>query len=102
MKIKINTRKATPLLKRIELSFEVNHDEIRGTPSRFDVRKNLADVLNKKLELVYIQKMETKTGTMTTFGSANVYDSLTQAKLLEPEHILNRNVPPDKQEKEDG
>jgi len=40
--------------------------------------------------------MQTKTGTMTTVGKANVYDSVEQAKSLEPKHIIARNAVPEK------
>jgi ribosomal protein S24E len=52
---------------------------------------------------VYVRKVETKTGTMIAVGEANAYDSIEQAKLLEPKHIVARNAPPEKaEEKEEG
>jgi len=94
MKVKIVSKGYNPLLKRKEITFEVEHTETRGTPPRFEVRKELATLLKTDLELVYIRKMETKTGTMTAAGEANAYDSIEQAKLVEPEHIMARNAPP--------
>ena len=96
MKVEIAFREHNPLLKRMEITFEVKHDETGGTPQRFEVRKRLAAILNKNLELVYVKRMETKTGTMTAVGSANIYDSMEQVKLVEPKHILTRNAPPEK------
>jgi ribosomal protein S24E len=43
--------------------------------------------------------METKTGTMIAVGEANAYDSIEQAKFVEPKHIIARNTPPEKKEK---
>ena len=100
MKIRITSKEYNPLLKRKEVAFEVEHRETGGTPSRFEVRKRLAASLKKDPELVYVKKMETKTGRMIAFGEANAYDSIEQAKLVEPEHIIARNKPPEKQEKE--
>ncbi len=40
--------------------------------------------------------MHTKTGTSITVGVANVYQSVNQAKLVEPEYIRKRNSPPEK------
>jgi small subunit ribosomal protein S24e len=79
------------LLKRTEIIFEIEHPSA-GTPRRSEVRKKLAEVVKADLELLFIEKMITKTGTMTTVGEANVYDSLDQARLVEPKHILTRNV----------
>ena len=35
--------------------------------------------------------MHTKTGTSITQGEANVYQTVDQAKLVEPEYIQKRN-----------
>ncbi len=105
MKIKIVSQEFNPLLKRKEIVFKVEHADTGGTPPRLEVKKKLASKLKTKLELVYIRKMETKTGTMIAVGEANAYDSVEQAKLLEPEHIVVRNAPPapsEKAEKEEG
>ena len=96
MKIKITTQQYNPLLKRKEITFEVNHTETKGTPSRLEVRKQLAEKLKTKIELLYIRKVETKTGTMLAAGEANLYDSPEQVKLVELEHIITRNTPPEK------
>ena len=98
MKINITSQQYNPLLKRKEIIFEVKHEEIKGTPSRFDVRKQLAEKLKTKIELLYIRKVETKTGTMLAAGEANLYDSPEQVKLVELEHIITRNTPPEKPE----
>lgn len=101
MKIKIISKESNPLLKRTETAFEVEHGEKEGTPPRLEVRKELASALKVDLQLVYIKKIETKSGATTAKGEANVYDSLEQAKLVEPEYIFVRNVPPEKPEKEE-
>lgn len=101
MKVKIASQEYNPLLKRKEITFKVEHEETRGTPPRFEVRKRLASTLNVDLELVYIKRVETKTGAMIAVGEANVYDSIEQAKLVEPEHIVARNAPPEKPEEKE-
>lgn len=98
MKVKIASQGYNPLLKRKEVAFEVEHEETGGTPSRFEVRKRLASLLNEDLELVYVKRLETKTGTMVAVGEANVYGAIEQAHLVEPEHIIARNAPPEKPE----
>jgi len=101
MKIKVTSQQHNPLLERTEIAFEVEHMETGGTPPRFEVRKMLAEALKADLERVYISRMETKTGAITAFGKANVYESIEQAKLLEPQHIIARNSPPEKPKAEE-
>jgi ribosomal protein S24E len=43
--------------------------------------------------------VETKTGTMKATGEANAYESIEQAKLIEPKYIIARNIPQEKEEK---
>jgi len=101
MKIKVTSEKYNPLLKRKEVQFQIHHEQTGGTPSRFEVRKALADLLKTELDLVYVKKFSTKTGTLTAVGTANVYDSVEQAKFVEPEHIILRNSPPEKPKEEE-
>ena len=101
MKVKILSKENNSLLKRMEITFQVEHEEIGGTPQRFEVKKTLAKILKKDIQLVYLKRMETKTGTMTAFGNANIYDSNEQAKLVEPKPILKRNILPEKAEEEE-
>jgi len=98
MKVKIVSQEYNPLLKRKEIVFEVEHAETGGTPPRLEVRGKLASELKTSLELVYVRRMETKTGTLISVGEANAYDSVEQARLLEPEHIVARNTPAEKAE----
>ena len=96
MKLKILSQKYNPLLKRYEVVFEVDHSQEGQTTSRLELRKNLANMLKIEIDLVFVEKVETKTGTMTAIGEANAYESPEQAKLIEPEHIIARNVSPKK------
>lgn len=100
MDVKIISKKENPLLKRREVSFQVEHNQTGSTPPRLQVRKAVASALKTDLDLVFVKKLETKTGTHTAVGSANVYDSVEQARLVEPEYIVKRNVPPEKPEEE--
>lgn len=98
MKINIISKDQNPLMKRREVKFSVDHSDVGGTPSRLEVSKQLASLLKTKVELVFVQNLETKTGTMVTVGEANVYDSVEQAKFMEPKHIIARNALPEKAE----
>jgi ribosomal protein S24E len=98
MKINIMSKEQNPLMKRREVKFSVDHSDVGGTPSRIEVSKQLASMLKAKIELVFVKNLETKTGTMVTVGEANVYDSVEQAKFMEPKHIIARNALPEKAE----
>jgi small subunit ribosomal protein S24e len=99
MEIKITKEQQNRLLKRKEITFEIDHSQTRGTPQRLEIRNKLAEVLKTKPELVYVKRVETKTGTMKATGEANAYESIEQAKLIEPKYIINRNIPQEKKEK---
>jgi small subunit ribosomal protein S24e len=101
MEVKIISEKENPLLKRREVYFQMEHSQTGNTPPRLEVRKLVATAVKKDADLVFIKKVETKTGTRTAFGVANVYDSVEQAKLIEPKYIVERNVPPEKPKEEE-
>jgi ribosomal protein S24E len=95
MKLKILSKEQNPLMKRKEVTFRVDHAQTGGTPTRLEIREQLANLLKMDIELVYVNKLETKTGTMVALGEANAYDSVEQAKLVEPNHIIARNTTPE-------
>jgi small subunit ribosomal protein S24e len=96
MEIKVISEKEEPLLKRREVRFQVKHDQPSSTPPRLEVRKAIASALKAKVDMVFVKKLETKTGTHVAVGLADVYDSIDQARLVEPEYIIRRNIPPEK------
>ena len=98
MKLKILSKKENPLLKRKEIRFQIEHAQTGGTPPRLEVRKAVAEALKANPDLVYVKKLETKTGTQIAVGTVNIYESLEQAKLVEPEYVIKRNMPPEKTE----
>ncbi len=91
VKIKIVSQVRNELLKRDEVSFQIDHEDA-GTPPRDVIRQRLADTLDASVGKVYLIKFETKTGSMKAVGEARVYDTVEQAKYAEPEHILLRNA----------
>jgi small subunit ribosomal protein S24e len=97
MKLKIISKEYNLLMKRKEVAFRVEHAQNGGTPTRIKVRKQIAELLKKDLKLVYVKKLKTKTGTMVALGEANAYDSVEQAKLVEPKHIIARNEIPEEE-----
>jgi small subunit ribosomal protein S24e len=100
MEVKILSENENPLLKRREVVFQVDHDQTGSTPPRLEVKNVIAKLLKTDANLVFIKKLETKTGTRRAIGLANVYDSIEHAKLIEPEYIVKRNMPPEKSKEE--
>lgn len=101
MEVKIVSEKENPLLKRREVYFHIDHEQIGSTPPRLEIRKAVATALKKDVDLIFVKKLETKTGMHLAVGIANVYDSLEQAKLIEPKYIVKRNMPPEKPKEEE-
>jgi len=96
MKVKIVSAKENPLLKRKEVNFTVEQGTREKTPPRAEVKKALAAELKTSEELVFVEKMQTLTGTNVAAGTANTYETMEQAKRIEPEYIVKRNIPPEK------
>ncbi len=100
MQVKIESTKDNPLLKRKEVSFTIIQGPKEKTPQRLEAKKAVAIEMKIGDDVVYIKHMRTKTGTNITEGVANVYQSVDQAKLVEPEYIRKRNSPPEKPKEE--
>ena len=100
MEVKIVSTKENPLLKRKEVGFSIEHGPKGKTPQRLEVKKALAAELKISEELVFVKRMRTKTGTSIAVGVANAYETVEQAKLIEPEYMRKRNSPPEKPKEE--
>ena len=98
MDFKVKQDTYNPLLKRKEVSVEVEHDG-QGTPSRVDLRKAVASKFNTKQENVYVVEMETKTGTQNAVCTVEVYDDAQTAQQTVPKYIQTRNLPPDERKR---
>lgn len=98
MEVKITNQQYNPLLKRREIVFEVEHAQTKGTPTRLEIRDTLAGMLKTNSEAVYVRRVVTKAGTMRAMGEANAYDSVEQARLVEPKYIVARNTAKEKKE----
>ena len=93
MEVNIVSQKENPLLKRKEIRFHVKH--VAGaTPPRMEIRKAVAEALKANVDLIFVKRFETRPGTHAALGVANLYDSVEQAKFIEPNYIIKRNVPP--------
>ena len=101
MEVKIISEKSNPLLGRREVHFHVEHDQTGSTPPRLEIRKAVATALKTDADLVFVKKVETKTGRHIAIGIANIYDSVEKAKLIEPRYVIKRNAPPEKPKEEE-
>lgn len=98
MEIKVNNEFYNPLLRRKEISLEIEHTG-EGTPQRFDIRKRVASKLGAKIENTFVVALQTSTGLERTNCSVQVYDDPRTASSTVPEHIAVRNMPPEERAK---
>jgi len=98
MEIKIVSTKENPLLKRKEVVFTITQGLKEKTPNRLDAKRAVANAVQVKESVIFIKSMETLTGTSITNGSANIYQSVEQAQVVEPVHIRKRNNPEEPKE----
>jgi len=98
MEIKVSNEFYNPLLKRKEISLEIEHTG-EGTPQRFDIRKRMAAKLNAKIENVFVVSLDAATGLQRSTCSLQVYDDPRVASSIVPEHIAVRNLSPEERAK---
>ncbi len=98
MEIKVSNEFYNPLLKRKEITLEIEHTG-EGTPQRFDIRKRMASKLNAKIENVFVVSLDTSTGLQRSTCALQVYDDSRAASSTVPEHIATRNLPPEERAK---
>ena len=90
MELDITENKENSLFSRKDITFVLRHGGAT-TPSRVELRQQLATELGAKTENVVIDHMHTETGIATTHGTARVYQSADAARKLERVHLLKRN-----------
>ena len=98
MEIKVSNESYNPLLKRKEITLEIEHTG-EGTPQRFDIRKRMASKLNAKIENVFVVSLNTSTGLQRSTCALQVYDDSRAASSTVPEHVATRNLPPEERAK---
>ncbi|MES3517759.1 MAG: 30S ribosomal protein S24e [Natronomonas sp.] len=89
MEIDILEETENPMLHRIDVRFELTHEE--ATPTRLSVRDSLAAKLNKDASEVVLRQLDTKYGMRKTVGHAKVYDTEADARDIEQDYMLDRN-----------
>lgn len=78
------------LIGRLELEVKVTHLG-EGTPSRGIIREGLARLYGKRIEQVYIRKVQTEYGLPVSSVEVHIYDDVERAKYFEPEYVIKRD-----------
>ncbi|MEK6902067.1 MAG: 30S ribosomal protein S24e [archaeon] len=89
MEIEMEGRKKNTLLHREELNFEILH--VKKTPTRNEVRKELAAKLGATEDLVIIDDITHEFGSMHIVGFAKRYDSIEDLKKIEPSFMRKKH-----------
>ncbi|MCI4338069.1 MAG: hypothetical protein L3J72_02040 [Thermoplasmata archaeon] len=90
MEVRVLEQRQNPLLKRVELQFEVDHTGA-ATPRRADVIGELAKQLKVPKERVVLESMHARFGIPQSRGEARLYASTEARDRVTREHILIRN-----------
>jgi len=91
LKVEIEGKKDNLLLERLEVNFRVDH-EGGATPTREEVRDQLAKALKVEKSTIIVDEIRTEFGKQISSGYAKVYRSVESAKKLERDHLLVRNA----------
>jgi len=100
MEMEFLEKKDNVLLDRIEIRFRAIHQN-EPTPSRDDIRENIAKSLKASKDKVILDSMTSKFGLSQTIGYAKVYKNIEAARKHERKHILIRNRLVEEEKKEE-
>jgi small subunit ribosomal protein S24e len=90
MIMEIVDRKENSLLSRIEIRFQLRHEQL-ATPSRSNLRSKVASLEpGSSASNVIVKDVTTRFGQPLTTGLAFIYDS-PEAMQIEPQYILDRH-----------
>ena len=88
--MEIVDRKENSLLSRIEIRFQLRHEQ-SATPSRSNLRSKVASLEpGSSASNVIVKDVTTRFGQPLTTGLAFIYDS-PEAMQIEPQYILDRH-----------
>ena len=90
MEVRVLEQKQNPLLKRVEVQFEVDHAGA-STPPRAEVAGELAKQLKVPKERLVVEAMHARFGLAQSRGEAIVYVNVEARDRVTREHILIRN-----------
>jgi ribosomal protein S24E len=90
VEVRVLEQKQNPLLKRVEIQFEVDHSGA-STPRRGEVVGELAKQLKVPKERLVVEAMHARFGLAQSRGEALVYANVEARDRVTREHILIRN-----------
>ena len=99
-KVKLTIDKVVdnPLLRRKEVYATIYHVGV-STPSRLQVRDELAKALGAQADLVYVIHVYTQYGVGVSRVEAHIYEDKKVAEAVEPLYVRLRNMPRDEAKK---
>ena len=77
------------LLDRIEVNFSLEYEG--KSPSREEIRKELANKLSADENLLILDKFKQNAGEKRGFGYAKIYKNRDALERIERKHIIERN-----------
>ncbi len=89
MEIEFVSKRENKLLDRIEVDFKIGHEG--GTPSRKEVREEVASKMGVETDRVIIDRMRSIYGISETTGYAKIYSSPDKVREIEADYMLERN-----------
>ena len=92
MELEIVSKKENPLLDRTELEVLAHHAG-KPTPTRDEMRQQVAAAMKAKMDVVLVDHMESSFGRGLTRGYVKVYKTKEAALAIEREPIIKRNAP---------
>ena len=95
MEINVLEDKEKPLLLRRELIADVVFES--RTPSRDEIRKELAGKVKVNEELVIVTQINTEFGHRKAIVGAHIYKSKKDLESIEPNYLLKRHSKPEKE-----
>ncbi|MFC1730496.1 30S ribosomal protein S24e [candidate division KSB1 bacterium] len=98
MKLEIKKERDTPLLSRKRVTLMAEYEG--ATPSRLDVKKEVAKKVSAKENLVIIKHIYTRFGSQKSKIIAHVYSDEAEMKKLENDSLLVKHSPKKKKEGE--
>jgi len=89
VKLELTSTKINQLLERKELVFKI---EEQSTPSRTEVRREIAVLMRTDVDNVIVKNINTVSGSRMLTGVAHVYNDATTVKKVEAEYLIKRNT----------
>ncbi|MEK6958361.1 MAG: 30S ribosomal protein S24e [archaeon] len=100
MNVEITGKTENHLAGRQEVKFVVKETKI--IPSRMEIRKKIAAMVNADEKNVVVGVLETRFGSTEAKGTAKIYKDEKHMKEMELPYIRKRNFGPDKEDAKAG